>query len=66
MHLSRIVIFWGAGTMVTVIASLYLTSCLGRVVGCLQADACGGTCPAWQNPNLKSQVVEIPTGQLAI
>lgn len=51
LHLRRITIFLRAGTMVIVVASLCLTSCFGKVGGCLQADAQGGDCRVWKNPS---------------
>lgn len=44
----RTAVFLCAGTIV--VSSLYLTRCLQRVSGCLQACACVG-CYAWRNPN---------------
>lgn len=52
LHLRRIVIFLWAGAMVIVVAFLYLTRYLGKATFCLQTDAYGGICHAWQNPNL--------------
>lgn len=49
----KLVIFFWAGTLVIVVASLYFATCLGKVAGCLQADAYGGPCRGWQDPNLQ-------------